>query len=62
MQLTNSDAPTTYSVTNNTGFAIPDLQWVNRVINVSGTGFNANQLTSVLPRSIKQFAKILFRE
>jgi subtilisin-like proprotein convertase family protein len=48
VQLTNSDAPTTYSVTNSSGFAIPDLQWVNRVINVTGTGFNANQLSSVL--------------
>ena len=48
VQLTNSDAPTTYSVTNNAAFAIPDLQWVFRTIVVSGTGYNANQLSSVL--------------
>ncbi|MFN5877629.1 MAG: proprotein convertase P-domain-containing protein, partial [Flavobacteriales bacterium] len=48
VQLTNSDALTTYSVTNSTTGAISDLSWISRTLYVSGTGFNASQLSSVL--------------
>ena len=55
INLTNNDPLTSFSVSNSVTGAINDNTWLTRSLVVSGTGFNANQLSTAVFNSIHTY-------